>query len=235
MKHLLIALCAAASASPVLSQEPASASSSASVASPASVAPPVSSGDRFVEANFGYSWYSPAAKDWGTITHRRVIVAAIKGEWLLETFGPLAIASTMQLVPLAVVQRTSADTVINCWPSGPGQHTCRLDRSDDMAFGVGGSPIGLKLYLNRAGKVRLFGAGAGGALVFSTDVPVRGSRKFNFTFEYGGGLEVVTQSGRALTFGYRFHHISNGSSAPINPGLDSNLLYFGIRRERPHK
>ncbi len=88
------------------------------------------------------------------------------------------------------------------------------------------------MYLNRAGNTRFFGNAAAGGLVFSTDVPVYNSRRLNYVFEYGGGVELLRHDGRAVTLGYRFHHISNGSSARINPGLDANILYVGLRRRR---
>jgi opacity protein-like surface antigen len=195
----------------------------------------LSAGDRFYEGSLGFSWYSPAAHDWGTITHRRIYLTGFRSEWLLETFGQFAVATTMELLPLAIVQRTSADTA-SCYRSPTnGQTICRLDRSANVAFGAGGSPIGLKLYFNRASNVRLFAAGAAGALMFSTDVPVRGSRRLNFTFEYGGGMEILRENGGSVILGYKFHHISNGSTAPLNPGLDANVLFFGVRKQRQRR
>jgi hypothetical protein len=32
---------------------------------------------------------------------------------------------------------------------------------------------------------------------------------------------------RAVSIGYKYYHISNGSRGQINPGFDNNVLYLG--------
>jgi len=187
-------------------------------------------GDRYVEASAGFSWYSPRGGGWGMITDRRVYLTGVRWEWILDAEGAFAWAYTAEWIPLAVVERTHGET-INCYSSAVGR-VCERDRSPRVAIGTGASPLGLKMYLNRAGNTRFFGNAAAGGLVFSTDVPVYNSRRLNYVFEYGGGVELLRHDGRAVTLGYRFHHISNGSSARINPGLDANILYVGLRRRR---
>jgi hypothetical protein len=193
---------------------------------------PLSRGDRFIERSAGFSWYSPAAASLGNINHRRVYLVGLRSERLLGTAGPFAIAYTAELIPLAVVERTTGN-IERCvrnpdWVT----FTCQYDYSARVAVGMGGSPLGAKLYFNRAGKTRVYGSAAGGGLIFSSHVPVHGSRRANFTFEYGGGVEVTGRNGRAMAFGYKFHHISNGGTAALNPGLDANILYVGMIRRR---
>jgi lipid A 3-O-deacylase PagL len=223
MRSLFIALCSTIGAVPALCQDPSLA--------PHELAT-VSGGDRYVERSAGFSWYSPRGKNWGSITNRRVYVAGLRGEWVLGTAGSFALASTAELLPLVVVERTAPHETMTCYGKA-NTVICERDRSARLAVGAGASPLGLKLYLNRTGYTRLYASGAAGSLIFSSDVPVTGSRHFNYTFEYGGGVELVTANGRTVSFGYKFHHISNGATAPLNPGLDSNILYVGLRRHRP--
>ena len=53
----------------------------------------------------------------------------------------------------------------------------------------------------------------------------RGSQ-LNFTIHYGGGVQVFTSAHRAITLGYKYHHMSNAEIAD-NPGTDSNMVYIG--------
>lgn len=71
-----------------------------------------------------------------------------------------------------------------------------------------------------------FDAGAG---ILQTDfgLPEQGSN-FNFQPQVGVGLHLLLQSGTALTFQYRFHHISNASIADPNLGINSSLFLIGI-------
>lgn len=207
------------------------------VASPllAQAVPPgvggLSAGERFLEANVGFSWYSPRAGSWGLIGNRRVYLTGVRGEWVLEAEGRMAWAYTAEWVPLAVVERTIPEETLHCYQT-PSGGICEVDRSARVAIGTGASPVGLKLYFNHAGSKRFFASGSGGMIAFSSDVPVYTSRRFNFMFDYGGGVDFVLRDGRAATIGYRFHHISNAGSGRVNPGLDANIVYLGFRRKR---
>lgn len=59
-----------------------------------------------------------------------------------------------------------------------------------------------------------------------------GAARFNFTYDFGGGVQIVKESGRAITIGYKYNHISNGYHSSINPGVDVQMIYVGysIRR-----
>jgi hypothetical protein len=188
-------------------------------------------GDRFLEASVGFSWYSPRGGSWGTISNRRVYFTGVRGEWVFKASSSLAWAYTAEWVPLAVVERTINHETLHCYQTASGG-ICEVDRSARVAVGTGGSPIGFKLYLNHAGSKRFFASGSGGMIAFSSDVPVHTSRRLNFMFDYGGGVDVVLRDGRAATIGYRFHHISNAGSGQSNPGLDANIVYVGLRRKR---
>ena len=213
LSRILVAL---AVASPLIAQE---------------ARPGLALGDRFLEANIGFSWYSPRGDHWGLIGNRRVYLTGLRGEWVFEAGGRLALAYVAEWVPLAVVERTSAHETLNCYQT-PRSTICEVDRSVKVAVGTGAAPVGLKMYLNHAGATRLFASASGGMIVFSSDVPVHRSRRLNFMFDYGGGIDFVLGDGRAATIGYRFHHISNAGSGRVNPGLDANILYVGLRRSR---
>lgn len=73
-----------------------------------------------------------------------------------------------------------------------------------------------------------FVASTGGFLFFNEDVPVAGAARFNFTFDFQGGVQIVNGDRRSYTIGYKFNHISNGFHSDINPGVDLHMLFFGF-------
>ena len=138
----------------------------------------------------------------------------------------LAFSWTIDAVPVAVLSVRSFTIV----PTGSGSFTVRETR--DHTYGAGLSPIGLKLNFRRSQMLQPFAGGSGGFLYFSKQVPVTGASQFNFTFDFGGGVEIVKNARRAFAIGYKYQHISNGYTAPINPGVDVQMIYVGysIRR-----
>ena len=192
---------------------------------------PVSRGDRFRERSLGFSWHSPAT-GWGSVSHRRVYLTGIRTERVLGTHESVAVSYFAELVPLAVVERT-APNGYRC-RSDYSTAICRRDYSARLAVGAGGSPIGVKLYFDRMRRLRPYASVAAGGLVFSNEVPSYNSRRLNFAGQASLGFDHVMRNGRAATFGYRYHHISNGGTGRLNPGLDAHVVYIGVldRRRR---
>jgi hypothetical protein len=134
----------------------------------------------------------------------------------------LAFSWTIDAVPVAVLS-VNRFTIV---PTGSGSFT--VQRRREHTYGAGLSPIGLKLNFRRAQMLQPFASGTAGFLYFSKDVPVPGGAQFNFTFDFGGGVQIVRNSGRAITIGYKYQHISNGDRSPINPGVDVQMIYGGF-------
>lgn len=193
--------------------------------------PTLARGDRYLEADVGFSWYSPRGGSWGMITNRRVYLTAVRREWVIEAEGRLAWAYTAEWVPLAVVERTIPQQTLLCYETAEGR-VCEVDRSARVALGTGLSPFGIKTYLNPSSSTRFFANASAGMVAFTSHVPVHTSRRLNFMLDYGAGVELVGRDGRALTIGYRFHHVSNAGSGRVNPGLDANIVYLGVRKKR---
>ena len=190
----------------------------------------LAAGDRLFEANAGFSWYSPKGS-LGLITDRRVYMVGLRREWVLDGDGRVALAYAAEWIPLAVVERTRAGETLTCYDTATGR-ICERDRSARVAVGTGIAPVGLKAYWNSERSARLFANASFGGIAFTTDVPVTDSRRLNYMFEYGGGMDFARRDGSAVTLGFRFHHISNASTGIVNPGLDANVVYLGWRRKR---
>lgn len=189
-------------------------------------------GDRFFAAWAGASFYSPAGVKFGHTPNRDLFLAAARAEWVLESAGPFALAATADLVPLAIVTNNPTYRREPYPPMATQTGTYKRQTGSAPVYGAGLSPLGLELYGPRVRTSRLYLAAAVGGLWFTRETPVPDARRFNFTFEYGGGVRVPMRSRAALMIGYKFHHLSNAYTAPRNPGLDGNVFYVGLARRR---
>jgi opacity protein-like surface antigen len=133
----------------------------------------------------------------------------------------LNIKYTVDAIPAAVLHYP--DRVIT--PTGPG--TVRVDRVKETRYAFGVSPFGLQFNFRPKKKVQPFLALSLAALVFNKTTPNDLGERLNFGSEGGAGIEYRLSNKRALTFGYKFYHISNASRGTENPGYDAQMLYLG--------
>jgi hypothetical protein len=89
----------------------------------------------------------------------------------------------------------------------------------------GFSPLGYKVSAFPHRHIQPFVTGLGGFAVSPRDIPVFNSSSFNYTFEFGGGVEIYQSHTRSVQMEYRYHHLANMSSGSVaNPGVDSGVL-----------
>lgn len=143
-------------------------------------------------------------------------IGALRYSHRWNTSNWVNIKYTMDAVPVLVlnypdIERRSTGNV--------------LARETHYAFG--GSPIGLQGNLRPRHKLQPFIAMSLGVLIFNKTTPNDLGKKLNFSTEGGGGIEYRLANKKAITFGYKFYHISNASRGVINPGYDSQMLYVG--------
>jgi Lipid A 3-O-deacylase (PagL) len=189
-------------------------------------------GDRLLGMSASASFYTAGGSSFGRIRNRNVYLTDLRAEWVLETIGPLGIASTMSVIPGALVTRRSGP-LRDCWPVRTGGPRRCVNAKSGAAVGAGVSPLGIKLYWTQHERFRLHGSAATGLMLFSRDVPVAGSRRLNFSADYGAGIDILTDGGsRAIVIGWKFIHVSNAYTARQNPGLDANILSIGVQRRR---
>lgn len=168
----------------------------------------------------------------GLITDRTLLAAGLRAQYLLETIGPIAIASTIDLVPVAVLSNNPEYVTVE--DRTPDGFIIRYKSivGHSPVFSTGLSPAGLRIYTRSSGAVRYFVGASAGILWFTRDTPIPGSRRLNFNLETGAGIEIVSRRGRVMTVGYRFQHLSNAGTAPLNPGFDAHVLSLGFMRPR---
>lgn len=92
-------------------------------------------------------------------------------------------------------------------------------------YGFGITPVGFQVNWRKNNQLQPFLNSSIGIMYLNNPFPdVRGTR-INFTLEVGSGLEIILSPHSSFTLGYRYHHMSNGSTGDVNPGVDSNVLY----------
>jgi hypothetical protein len=129
---------------------------------------------------------------------------------------------TLDLIPLAMVTRNPT-TPLNFIDTFP-----RRTVEFETRYGIGAAPIGLRAGVQPIDRLFVFASGSLGVLFFEGAVPTAGASSLNFTFDFGGGVEILLTDRLSITGGYKLHHLSNGNLALENPGIDSNVYYFGI-------
>ena len=140
---------------------------------------------------------------------------------VLAASKTVAFEWTIDAIPLAVLSNNRFTAA----PSGSG-FVITQSRKSVYAWGI--APIGLKFNFRRNRKVQPFGQATGGFLYFNEDVPVAGAARFNFTYDFSGGIQIVNSNRRAFTIGYKYEHISNGYRATFNPGVDVQMIVVGF-------
>lgn len=163
----------------------------------------------------GYSPFSFVLK--GTSKDRQLLLVNLQYARTLVATPPVRVKYTAEIVPLALEfqprQRYVVDGKILTNPAG-------------AIYGAGANPIGVQA--NFGGKkIQPLVTGTLGFLYFHDQVPIIGSSQFNYTVSVGFGVQIYAREGRALTFGWKYHHLSNDYEAHLNPGIDSGIFYVG--------
>lgn len=99
------------------------------------------------------------------------------------------------------------------------------------AEGAGFSPLMLRWNFRQYRAVQPYVEMAAGAVATNRDVP-EGTTRLNFSMHAGGGARVPVAGRWGVVVGYRFQHLSNGNTAPRNPGVNSHVGYTGIAYRR---
>lgn len=156
---------------------------------------------------------------------QRLVIAGLRYGRTLASNKLFSFEYTIDVIPVAV----TLGTFVKCpEDTNPACYARTVDRRERAsAYGFGVAPIGLKLYLLPKKRVKPFVDFVYGLLFFDKAVPVPDATKLNYTIEPGVGAQIMTRSQRAFTIGYKFHHISNAAAGKTNPGLNTNLFYFG--------
>ena len=98
----------------------------------------------------------------------------------------------------------------------------------DIVTGYGVSPLGY-LFLLPRGQLNFYTGIKSGIMLMNKTFPTNKGRRINYSFDISFGVNRAIQKNTFLSFGYRFHHISNAQTGTQNPGIDSNFLFLSIK------
>ncbi|MBC7930321.1 MAG: acyloxyacyl hydrolase [Rubrivivax sp.] len=158
----------------------------------------------------------------GKTAETRLAILGLRYARVLARGDNLALKYTVDAVPVAFLSYPATDPVEPPTAAAPARERRKT------ITGAGLSPVGFQLNFRRRERIQPFAQASGGFLYFGERVPDERGAQFNFTADFGGGVQWKTGARRAWTVGYRYQHISNGYRADVNPGFDSNLFYVGF-------
>lgn len=131
----------------------------------------------------------------------------------------LALKWVSEIVPAALIFDP------NEWYFTGGKQTGFRPAATTYSSGV--TPLGMQLNFCNRHRLQPFVDGHGGMLYFARQEPVPNSSQFNFTFNFGAGVQVFTRHRWSMLAGYKYHHFSNDNTAIQNPGVDNSEWYAG--------
>jgi hypothetical protein len=167
-----------------------------------------------------WAGYSP--QSWqliGTSEDRQLALINLQYARTLFARRFVTMKYTAEVVPMALeIQPTQAYSFIT------SKKIYNFVNKPAVVYGAGSSPVGFQLNFGPA-HIQPFMNGSVGFLYFQQQVPVLYSSQFNYTVTVGFGAQIFSHNGRSLSFGYKYHHLSNREQGELNPGIDSNLIF----------
>jgi len=209
-------VCLAALLTPALAQSGPLAADSTRPAPASTVSPFLRRGTNEFGLWSGYSPFSFVLK--GTSKDRQLFLLNLQYARALLAGRSVTLKYTAEIVPVALeIQPTQKFIVDGKLLINPG----------GTIYGVGASPIGVQANFGPK-RIQPFVNGSLGFLHFNQQVPILESAQFNYTISIGFGAQVFLRPGRSLTFGWKYHHLSNDYQAHLNPGIDSGVFFVGF-------
>jgi hypothetical protein len=178
----------------------------------------------------------------GVSYNRRLISNRIVNWQYSGEFFPIAFESdpvqvtvttvTYTTPPLIFTTTSIIPTVTACHPQSGGGSipqegltysyvgTCSRRWTTGQAL----SPAGFQWNFLTRRRLQPFLIGHGGYMYSTKPIPVTTAGSFNFTFDFGAGIEFFRTRTQSVRGDFRYHHISNDWTAQQNPGVDSGVV-----------
>lgn len=134
-----------------------------------------------------------------TVTSTQVVEGTCRPVTYINTFPIVAGTTTV-----AMVTETSVITCGRRW-----------------TYGEAITPAGLRYSFMTKRQVQPFVIATGGYMFSDHAVPLDSAGFFNFTFDFGAGIEVFRSKTQSFSVEARYRHFGNNNTASSNPGVDS--------------
>jgi Lipid A 3-O-deacylase (PagL) len=106
----------------------------------------------------------------------------------------------------------------------PTVYTLSITCSRRWTFAQGFSPAGTRVNLLPHRRLQPTVSFLTGYMLSAKKIPVDTAGSFNFTFEFGAGLEFYQSQSRSMRLEYQIQHFSNAGTGQTNPGVDNGLF-----------
>lgn len=158
---------------------------------------------------------------------RRVITTSLRFGRVIGTKGPVTFEYLFEVLPLVVFFKNEVKN--KAYKARMNETTLVPATRRETTYGVGVQPLGFRFIFLPEKRIRPFAQVGTGVLFTNKAVPVPYSKNINFTGDFGGGVQYFVSRRRAVSFGYRYFHISNANvgGKVNNPGYNANIFYFG--------
>jgi hypothetical protein len=164
-----------------------------------------------------FAGYSPVSATLiGTTSDRRFFMAGFGYSYRCWIWPSVSIAYTGEIMPAAILLQ-------------PSQYLPQFVPSHAV-YGFAVTPLGFTADFGRHRKLYPFLETNEGIVASTQPIPINvpGATGLNFLIDLGGGVRIRTGERHAISLGYKFLHISNGFTSPVNPGVDNNVFYAGF-------
>ena len=163
-----------------------------------------------------------------------VVLFGIRHAWSIKNTTDRRFRYYMDLNPLIIVNYRERRLV----QTSPTTTATVGERK--TVFGVGFVPFGLQYNWRNSKKYQPYIAGGMGVALFNKKFPDNRSplqpdkigNWFQIMPEFGAGVEIRRSEAKSYFIGYKYHHMSNGYTAPLNVGYNTNMVYFGTYLQR---
>jgi hypothetical protein len=173
------------------------------------------------------------------LIHRRLLDFSYMAEFrpvILESDPTQTITTTITTSSPPVVEQGPAYAVVVCRPgtysiNGSGYSDTEVFTCGRrLVYAQGLAPVGFRVNGMTRHKLQPTFSVLGGYMFSPQVVPTNAfgvmSGSFNFTLEFGAGLELYRSARQSMRLEYQVQHFSNGYTAPANPGVDSGFIKF---------
>lgn len=183
-------------------------------------------GEKQWNVEVGYSPFQPtffAEKEYDT-EGRSFGMVSLRWGRVIGTVKNVTYEYQIEAVPLFLALKNEVrNPAFQSAAATPGEPPTLRETS----YGVGFSPLGFRFLFLSKKRLKPFIALHTGFAYFSEPLPTPDSMRFNFTGDFGGGIQYQIKRDRAISFGYRYYHISNINLGERNPGYNANIFYVG--------
>jgi hypothetical protein len=186
-------------------------------------------GRKFAELGFQYERRLKSTRNfvWKYTAELRPLIAEsdlTTNETIVQTSPPPT--QTFDSTPTASPQcRPSSGSFSFTNPStGLNAGTFDISCGRRWTYMEGLSPLGTRINLLPHRRWQPTGSVLAGFLLSAKKIPVDTGGSFNFTFQFGAGVEYFRTSTQSIRLEYLIQHFSNAYTAPTNYGVDNGLF-----------